>query len=107
MNIKYILILIVLLLFAVLVAQSMLFSPNKRKGQYITLKEVIPEAQIVSESEGVIKYCGMKIILGQSDFKRKRELIEILHLERLSGISEIDMRFRKQIILRKNLSKNE
>jgi len=73
----------------------------KDKGQCITLKEVLPEAQIISESEGIIEYGGKKFILGQNDFKRKKEIIYKLDLLKLPGHLEIDLRFDRQVIVRK------
>ncbi len=103
MTIKYVLVIVILLLFALFVIQNILFSTEKGRNKYITLKEVIPDAEIVSETEGMIRYSGMNIILGQSDFKRKKELIEALHLKDLSGYSEIDMHYRKQIVVRRGM----
>jgi hypothetical protein len=94
--------LIILFIAIIFIIQFILFTQTRKSKGYITLKEVIPDARIVSETEGIIEYGGKKFILGQSGFKEKRELINHLHLTEMAGVSEIDMRFDKQIIVRKN-----
>ncbi|MEO0184432.1 MAG: hypothetical protein ABIL22_00995 [candidate division WOR-3 bacterium] len=99
---KYVVVLVVLIVLIAFIAQFVLFGPMRNKNHYITIKEVIPDAKIISESEGIIEYEGIKFILGQTDFERKKNLIRDLRLDELNGVAEVDMRFRKQIIVRKN-----
>ncbi len=98
--IKYVIMVIILLIIIVMIMQFILFSSAKDKKQYITLKEVLPEAQIVSETEGIIEYEGKKFILGYNNFKRKKEIINKLNLLKLQGNLEIDLRFNRQVIVR-------
>lgn len=99
---KYVVLLVIIIVLIVFVTQCVLFAPIGDKDHYITIKEVIPDAKIISESEGIIEYEGKKFILGQAGFERKKSLIKDLHLDELKGVAEIDMRFKKQIIVRKN-----
>jgi hypothetical protein len=78
----------------------MIFTQEKEIGEYITLGEVIPEARIISETEGIIEYNGKRLLLGLNDLNRKKELIKTLKLDTISEYTVIDMRFRRQIILR-------
>ncbi len=98
--IKYVIMVIILLIMIVMIMQFILFSSAKDKKQYITLKEVLPEAKIVSETEGIIEYEGKKFILGYNNFKRKKEIINKLKLLELQGSLEIDLRFNRQVIVR-------
>ncbi len=68
---------------------------------YLLLGEVVPQAKIRSETEGIIELEGMTIYLGRNDLKRKQFLIDSLDLLASSGCTEIDMRFAGQIILRR------
>lgn len=98
--IKYIIVVIILLIVIILILQFIIFAFAKDKKQYINLKEVLPEAQIVSETEGIIEYEGKKFILGYNDFKRKKDIINKLNLLKLQGNLEIDLRFNRQVIVR-------
>ncbi|MCX7994602.1 MAG: hypothetical protein N3A65_02350 [candidate division WOR-3 bacterium] len=100
--IKVIAMIIIFILIIIIMIQIPFFTDKKLKGEYITLKEVIPDAKIISETEGIIEYKGKKFILGLNDLRRKRDLIRSLCLDTLSGYKEIDLRFRRQIIVRKN-----
>jgi hypothetical protein len=73
---------------------------TQEKGAYITLEEVIPDARIVSETEGIIEYKGNIYYVGLNDLKQKRHYIESLSLLAFEGPAEIDLRFRRQIIIR-------
>lgn len=72
-----------------------------KKEEYLRLNEVIPEAKIISETEGIVEYQGDLYILGLNDLKKKRELISKLDLLNLEGSFEIDLRYRRQVIIRK------
>lgn len=98
--IKYVIMIIILLVVIIMVLQFILFSFAKDKKQYITLKEVLPEAQVISETEGIIEYEGKKFILGYNNFKRKKDIINKLNLLKLQGNLEIDLRFNRQVIVR-------
>lgn len=98
--IKYIIVVIILCLMFMVVLHSIVFHPAKSKNRYITLKEVIPEAKIVSETEGIIEYEGKKFILGNNNFKRKKEIINNLNLLKFQANLEIDLRFNRQVIVR-------
>lgn len=96
-------IIIILLILTFFIILSVLLKKVIKEGEYITLNEVIPGARIISESEGIIEYNDKRFILGQNDFKRKRELIRLLHPDTIINASVIDFRFRRQIIVRKNV----
>lgn len=98
--IKYIIIAIILCLMFIVVLHIIVFHPAKSKNYYITLKEVIPEAKILSETEGVIDYEGKRFILGLNNYKKKRDIINDLNLLKLRGNLEIDLRFNRQVIVR-------
>lgn len=76
----------------------------KQKEKYISLTEVIPEAKIISETEGIVEYKGVTYFLGTNDLKKKKELIESLNLLNLENSLEIDLRFSRQIIIRKAIN---
>lgn len=98
--IKFVMVIVISFLFIFFIVQFFLVSQVEEKGKYITLDEVIPEARIISETEGIIEYNGKKFILGLADLSRKRELINLLRLDTISGYTVVDMRFRRQIIVR-------
>ncbi|MGB9721686.1 MAG: hypothetical protein ACPL28_09430 [bacterium] len=102
MIVKYVMIIILIIVLIIFVIQFILFLSVRNKDQYITIKEVIPDAPIVSEFEGIIEHEGKKFILGQADYKRKKDVIKYLHLDELKDFTEIDLRFKKQVIVRKN-----
>jgi len=68
---------------------------------YLLLNEVVPQAKIRSETEGIIELEGTTIYLGRNDLKRKQFLIDSLDLLAPGGYAEIDMRCAGQIILRR------
>uniref|UniRef100_A0A7C4THS6 Uncharacterized protein n=1 Tax=candidate division WOR-3 bacterium TaxID=2052148 RepID=A0A7C4THS6_UNCW3 len=72
-----------------------------KKEEYILLKEIIPGAKIISQNECILEYQGKRFIIGPGDFKKKRDLIYELDLLKLEGPLEIDLRFRRQVILRR------
>ncbi|MGQ9464584.1 MAG: hypothetical protein ACUVQ4_02615 [bacterium] len=98
--IKYSIIAIILCLMFIVILHIILFRPAKDNNQYITLKEVIPDAKILSETEGVIEYEGKRFILGLNNFKKKRDIINDLNFLKLQGNLEIDLRFNRQVIVR-------
>ncbi len=73
----------------------------KKKESYLLLSEVIPGADIISETECIIEYRGNIFILGPGDFRKKRDLIYELDLVNIPGPVEIDLRYRRQVIIRK------
>jgi hypothetical protein len=64
------------------------------------LEEVIPEGEVVSAVDGIIEYKGVQYILGTTDLRKKRHLLDKLNLLEVEEIGVIDMRYRGQIILR-------
>ncbi|MEO0161558.1 MAG: hypothetical protein ABIL39_06390 [candidate division WOR-3 bacterium] len=100
---KWIMVLSVISLFIGLVIMSR-FALYKKisKDEYITLMEVLPGAEIISESEGILEYRGKKFIVGLDNLKKKKEYIEMLRLDTLEGYKIIDLRYRRQIIVRKD-----
>ncbi|MEO0094532.1 MAG: hypothetical protein ABIL46_03960 [candidate division WOR-3 bacterium] len=100
---KKIIFVMMILLLILLGVSLFVFLPKEERVNYITLSEVIPEANILSETEGIIEYNGKKFILGLNDLNRKRELIKLLRLDTLKEYKIIDMRFKKQIIVRKDV----
>jgi len=73
---------------------------HKREEEFISLKEIIPQARIVSETEGILEYMNVRYILGTGDLKVKKVLIDSLKLLSLENLIEVDMRFSRQIIIR-------
>lgn len=65
------------------------------------LEEVIPEGEVVSAVDGVVEYKGVQYILGTTDLEVKKNLLEKLGLLKMEETLVIDMRYRGQIILRK------
>lgn len=76
--------------------------PNRHAApvKYLLLGEVVPQAKISSETEGIIEMNGITIFLGRNDLKRKQFLIDSLDLLKPGAYREIDMRYAGQIILR-------
>lgn len=74
----------------------------KREERYILLSEVIPQARIVSQEDGIIEYKGVRYILGTNDLKRKQSLIKSLNLLSLEDSFVVDLRFNRQIIIKIN-----
>ncbi len=68
--------------------------------KHLLLGEVVPQAKIRSETEGIIEMNGITIYLGRNDLRRKQFLIDSLDLLKPGEYHEIDMRFAGQIILR-------
>lgn len=98
--IKYVIVIVIACLLIVFILQFILFSQMKKKDKYISLNEVIPEANIISETEGIIEYNGKRFILGLNDLDKKRDLINLLRLDTINDYTVVDMRFRRQIIVR-------
>jgi len=65
------------------------------------LEQVIPEGEVVSAVDGVVKYKGVQYILGTTDLRVKKNLLEKLGLLEIEEALVIDMSYRGQIILRK------
>jgi len=98
--IKYVIAIVIACLIIFFLMQFILFSQVRKREKYIALNEVIPEAHIVSESEGIVEYNGKRFIMGLNDLNKKRELINLLRLDTIPDYTVIDMRFRRQIIVR-------
>lgn len=100
---RFILIICIPILSIIITVQIVLVLKARHKERYITLNEVIPGARILSETDGIIEYDGKKFILGLDELNRKRDLINRLRLDTIAESVVIDMRFRRQIIVRKNV----
>ena len=72
----------------------------KKREAYITLDEVIPQARVTSQEDGIIEYGDVRYIVGTHDLMRKRYLIERLHLLDLEGPATVDLRFDTQVIIK-------
>jgi len=68
------------------------------------LEEVIPEGEVVSTVDGIVKYKGVQYILGTSDLRMKKHLLEKLNLLEIEETWVVDMRYRGQIILRNQIA---
>ncbi len=68
------------------------------------LEEVIPEGEVVSAVDGIIEYKGVQYILGTTDLRKKKHLLDKLNLLEVEEIGVIDMRYRGQIILRNEIA---
>ena len=73
----------------------------RKREHYVMLEEVIPEGEVVSVVDGVVKHKGVQYILGTTDLKTKKDLLEKLSLPGIEKALVVDMRYRGQIILRK------
>jgi len=72
----------------------------KTRETYITLEQVIPQARIISQEEGIVEYKGIEFMLGVHDLKKRKHLIESLNLLELQGPCVVDLRFRTQVVIR-------
>lgn len=70
-------------------------------ARHLLLDEVVPQAKIISETEGIIELEGTTIYLGRNGLLRKQFLIDSLDLLALGDSVEIDLRFAGQIIIRR------
>lgn len=73
----------------------------RKREHYVMLEQVIPEGEVVSAVDGVVKYKGVQYILGTTDLRVKKNLLEKLGLLEIEEALVIDMSYRGQIILRK------
>lgn len=73
----------------------------KNREVYISLAEVIPEARIISQEEGIIEYKGVQYILGVNNLKKRKHLIESLKLLDIENPCIVDLRFNTQVIIKK------
>ncbi len=89
---------IIVLLLAGIIIILRLSRPQER---YILLEEVIPEAGIVSQEEGIIEFKGIRFILGVNNLALRKRLIDSLELYKLIGSFIVDLKFDNQIIIRK------
>ncbi|MDH4211836.1 MAG: hypothetical protein OEV79_10370 [candidate division WOR-3 bacterium] len=76
----------------------------RKREQYVMLEEVIPEGEVVSTVDGIVKYKGVQYILGTSDLRMKKHLLEKLNLLEIEETWVVDMRYRGQIILRNQIA---
>ncbi len=72
----------------------------KTRETYITLEQVIPQARIISQEEGIVEYKGIEFILGVHDLRKKKHFIESLNLLKLQGPCIVDLRFKTQVVIR-------
>jgi hypothetical protein len=93
--------LILIFAFAVLSPVSCRWFRPDRKADYLALTEVIPQARIISEEDGIIEYQGTQYLLGRKDLSRKKRLIDSLDLLNPAENAEVDLRFAGQVIIRK------
>ena len=76
----------------------------RKREQYVMLEEVVPEGEVVSAVDGIIEYKGVQYILGTTDLRKKKHLLDKLNLLEVEEIGVIDMRYRGQIILRNEMA---
>lgn len=76
------------------------FGLLRRRDTYITLEEVIPAGEVISQEEGLVRYKGVKYVLGTNDLKEKKRLIEKLNLLEVEGTLVVDLSYKGQIIIR-------
>lgn len=72
----------------------------KTRETYITLEQVIPQARIISQEEGIVEYKGIEFILGVHDLRKRKYFIESLNLLELQGPYIVDLRFKTQVVIR-------
>lgn len=72
----------------------------KTRETYITLEQVIPQARIISQEEGIVEYKGIEFMLGVHDLKKRKHLIKSLNLLGLQGPCVVDLRFKTQVVIR-------
>ncbi len=82
----------------VLIVSCNLF--RKKEEKIITIYDVIPEAKVLSEVDGIIEYQGVRFYLGTGRLNEKKAYIDSLKLCELGDRMEVDMRFSRQIIIR-------
>ena len=90
------------LLLLVIVITVFLFGLLRRRAVYITLEEVIPQGTVVSEQEGIVEYKGVQYILGTSDLRAKRNLLNKLNLLEIEDTLIVDLSYHGQIIIRES-----
>jgi hypothetical protein len=73
---------------------------TKGKETCIVLEEVIPQARILSQEEGIVEYKGIEYHLGVHDLKKKKQLIESLDLLNIPGPCIVDLRFKTQVVIK-------
>lgn len=72
----------------------------KTRETYIGLEQVIPQARIISQEEGIVEYKGIEFMLGVHDLKKRKHLIESLNLLELQCPCVVDLRFKTQVVIR-------
>jgi hypothetical protein len=76
------------------------FGLLRRRDTHITLEEVIPAGEVISREEGLVRYKGVKYVLGTNDLKEKKQLLEKLHLLEVKETLVVDLSYKGQIIIR-------
>ncbi|OGC41275.1 hypothetical protein A2Y85_00740 [candidate division WOR-3 bacterium RBG_13_43_14] len=79
---------------------------SRHREKCILLEEVIPDASIIDQEEGIIEYNGIRFILGVNNLELRKRLIDSLELFNLSGSFTVDLKFDNQIIIRKESGLN-
>lgn len=72
----------------------------KTRETYITLEQVIPQARIISQEEGIVEYKSIEFILGVHDLRKRKYFIESLNLLELQGPCIVDLSFKTQVVIR-------
>ena len=87
-------------LLLIIVITVFIFGLFRGRINYITLEEVIPAGNVISEEEGVIEYKGVQYILGTNDLDTKRYLLNKLNLLEIEDTLIVDLSYHGQIIIR-------
>jgi hypothetical protein len=90
----------IVLVLLVMVVAVFVFGLLHKHVSYLTLEQVIPAAEVISKEEGIVEYKGVQYILGTSDLKMKKHLLEKLNLSNIEDTLVVDLSYRGQIILR-------
>lgn len=90
----------------VVIAIIVVLQLMKTRETYILLEEVIPQARIISQEEGIVEYKGVEYILGVHDLKKKKQLIESLDLLNIEGSGVVDLRFKTQVVIKQEPGRN-
>ncbi|UCD06112.1 MAG: hypothetical protein JSV98_02465 [candidate division WOR-3 bacterium] len=88
----------------IIVLAILAFVVLRKRERYVMLEEIIPEGEVLSAVDGIIKYKGVQYILGTTDLGKKKHLLDKLNLLEVEEIGVIDMRYRGQIILRNEIA---
>jgi hypothetical protein len=91
---------VIVVLLLVIVITVFIFGLFKRRINYITLEEVIPAGNVISQEEGIVEYKGVHYILGTNDLDTKRYLLNKLNLLGIEDTLVVDLSYHGQIIVR-------